>query len=58
MEHENLGVTGPMNGDIAKNIPLVENGFMYPTENPVLGLDLNEALLGKYAFKDLIQVIE
>jgi hypothetical protein len=23
MKHENLGVTGPMNGDIAKNIPLV-----------------------------------
>ncbi|MBN1188888.1 MAG: mandelate racemase/muconate lactonizing enzyme family protein [Dehalococcoidales bacterium] len=58
MEHENLGVTGPVTDDIAKNVPLVENGYMYPPEGPGLGLELNEELLAQYAYKDLIQVIE
>jgi L-alanine-DL-glutamate epimerase-like enolase superfamily enzyme len=58
MEHENLGVTGPMTDDIAKNPPRVENGYMYPPEGPGLGLELNEELLALYAYKDLIQVIE
>ncbi len=47
MEHENLGVNGPMTDDIAKNVPLVKNGFMYPPEGPGLGLELNEELLEK-----------
>ena len=58
MEHENLGVTGPMTDDIAKNPPKVENGYMYPPDGPGLGLELNEELLEEYSFKDLIQTIE
>ena len=57
MEHENLGVTGPMTDDIAKNVPKVENGYMWPPEGPGLGLELNEELLAKYAYKDMIQTI-
>jgi L-alanine-DL-glutamate epimerase-like enolase superfamily enzyme len=57
MEHENLGVTGPMTDDIAKNVPKVENGYMYPPEGPGLGLELNEELLDKCSFKDMIQTI-
>ena len=58
MEHENLGVTGPMTDDIAKNVPKVENGYMYPPDGPGLGLELNEELLDQYAHKDMIQIIE
>ncbi len=58
MEHENLGVTGPMTDDVAKNVPVVENGYMIPPEGPGLGLELNEAMLDRYAFKDLIVTIE
>jgi L-alanine-DL-glutamate epimerase-like enolase superfamily enzyme len=58
MEHENLGVTGPMTDDLAINVPVVENGFMIPPEGPGLGLELNEDLLEKYAFKNLVQIIE
>jgi L-alanine-DL-glutamate epimerase-like enolase superfamily enzyme len=57
MEHENLGVTGPVTGDIAKNVPKVENGYMYPPEGPGLGLELDEELLAKCAFKDMVQTI-
>ncbi len=57
MEHENLGVTGPVTDDIAKNPPRVENGYMYPPEGPGLGLELNEELLAQYAYKDMIQTI-
>jgi L-alanine-DL-glutamate epimerase-like enolase superfamily enzyme len=31
---------------------------MYPPEGPGLGLELNEELLEKYSFKNLIQIIE
>jgi len=58
MEHENLGVTGPVTGDIAKNVPKVENGYMYPPEGPGLGLELDEELLDKCSYKDMIQIIE
>ena len=58
MEHENLGVTGPVTGDIAKNVPVVENGYMYPPEGPGLGLELDEELLEKCTFKDMVQIIE
>jgi len=57
MEHENLGVTGPMTDDLAKNPPVVENGYMYPPEGPGLGLELNEELLSRYAYKDMVQII-
>ena len=46
-----------MTDDIAKNPPKVENGYMYPPEGPGLGLELNEELLEKYSFKDLIQTV-
>jgi L-alanine-DL-glutamate epimerase-like enolase superfamily enzyme len=58
MEHENLGVTGPMTDDLAINPPKVENGFMYPPTGPGLGLQLNEELLEKYSYKEMIHVIE
>ena len=58
MEHENLGVTGPMTDDIAKNVPIVKNGYMVPPEGPGLGLELNEEILDKSAYKDMIHIIE
>jgi L-alanine-DL-glutamate epimerase-like enolase superfamily enzyme len=57
MEHENLGVTGPVTDDIAKKVPLVENGYMWPPEGPGLGLELDEERLAEYSFKDLIITI-
>jgi L-alanine-DL-glutamate epimerase-like enolase superfamily enzyme len=57
MEHENLGVTGPVTYDIAKNVPKVENGYMWPPEGPGLGLELDEEHLAECAFKDLIVTI-
>jgi L-alanine-DL-glutamate epimerase-like enolase superfamily enzyme len=58
MEHENLGVAGPVTGDIARNVPKVENGYMYPPEGPGLGLELDEELLARCAFKDMVLTIE
>ena len=67
MEHENLGVIlihnaldnvkTPVTDDLAKNVPKVENGYMYPPEGPGLGLELNEELLDEWAFKDMIQTV-
>ena len=57
MEHKNPGVTGTVTDDIAKNVPKVENGYMWPPEDPGLGLELDEERLAQCAFKDQIVTI-
>jgi L-alanine-DL-glutamate epimerase-like enolase superfamily enzyme len=59
MVHENLGplhihdvfdtVTKPIKDDIALNVPRYENGYLYPTHGPGIGVDLNEAAIQKLA---------
>jgi L-alanine-DL-glutamate epimerase-like enolase superfamily enzyme len=38
-------VSEPIKNDIALNVPRYENGCMYPTEGPGLGIELNEKLI-------------
>jgi len=50
--HENLGplhvhdiydtVSQPIEDDLAVNVPRYENGFLYPTHGPGIGVELNE----------------
>ena len=57
MVHENLGplhihdvfdtVTSPIKDDIALKVPRYENGFLYPTHDPGIGVELNEAVIAK-----------
>jgi L-alanine-DL-glutamate epimerase-like enolase superfamily enzyme len=57
MVHENLGplhihdvfetVTKPIKNDVALNVPRYENGFLYPTTAPGIGVELNEAAIAK-----------
>jgi L-alanine-DL-glutamate epimerase-like enolase superfamily enzyme len=52
MVHENLGplhihdvyetVSKPIKNDVALNVPRYENGFLYPTTAPGIGVELNE----------------
>ncbi len=68
LEHENLGaIIGhnaldttktPVTDDLARTVPRVEKGRMYPPDGPGLGLELNEELLAKYAVKEMYTVIE
>ncbi len=51
-KHENLGplhihdvfntVDAPITDDIALNVPRYQGGYVYPTETPGLGVELNE----------------
>lgn len=53
--HENLGplhihdvfntVDEPITDDLAREVPRYEGGYLYPTDSPGLGVELNEALL-------------
>jgi L-alanine-DL-glutamate epimerase-like enolase superfamily enzyme len=53
--HENLGplhihncldtVSTPITNDIATRVPRYENGFLYATQGPGLGVELNEKIL-------------
>jgi L-alanine-DL-glutamate epimerase-like enolase superfamily enzyme len=55
MVHENLGplhihdvfetVSHKISNDVAKEVPRYENGFLYPTTAPGLGVELNEAAI-------------
>jgi len=55
--HENLGplhihdvfetVSKPIKDDVAINVPRYENGFLYPTTAPGIGVELNEAVVSK-----------
>ena len=55
--HENLGplhihdvfetVSKPIKDDVAVNVPRYENGFLYPTTGPGIGVELNEAVVEK-----------
>lgn len=57
MVHENIGplqihdvfetVTKPIKNDVALNVPRYENGFLYPTHEPGLGIELNEAAISR-----------
>jgi L-alanine-DL-glutamate epimerase-like enolase superfamily enzyme len=57
MVHENLGplhihdvyetVTKPIKNDVALNVPRYENGFLYPTTTPGIGVELNEPAIAK-----------
>lgn len=52
MVHENLGplhihdvyetVSKPIKNDVALKVPRYENGFLYPTHSPGIGVELNE----------------
>ena len=55
--HENLGplhihdvfetVTKPIKDDIALNVPRYENGFVYPTHEPGIGIELNQDAISR-----------
>jgi L-alanine-DL-glutamate epimerase-like enolase superfamily enzyme len=57
MVHENLGplhihdvyetVSKPIKNDIALEVPRYENGFLYPTTAPGIGVELNEPAIAK-----------
>lgn len=57
MVHENLGplhihdvyetVSKPITNDVALNVPRYENGFLYPTTAPGLGVELNEPAIAE-----------
>jgi len=57
MVHENLGplhihdvyetVSKPIKNDVALNVPRYENGFLYPTTAPGIGVELNEPAIAK-----------
>lgn len=55
--HENIGplhihdvfdtVSQPIKNDLAVNVPRYENGFLYPTHGPGIGIELNEDALSR-----------
>jgi len=57
MVHENLGplhihdvyetVSKPIKNDVALKVPRYENGFLYPTHSPGIGVELNEPAIAK-----------
>jgi L-alanine-DL-glutamate epimerase-like enolase superfamily enzyme len=57
MVHENLGplhihdvfetVSQPIKDDIALNVPRYQDGFLYPTHEPGIGVELNEAVVSQ-----------
>ena len=57
MVHENLGplhihdvfdtVSQPIKNDIALNVPRYEHGFLYPTHEPGIGIELNEPVISE-----------
>jgi len=57
MVHENLGplhihdvydtVSKPIKNDVALNVPRYENGFLYPTHSPGIGVELNEPAIAE-----------
>lgn len=57
MVHENLGplhihdvfdtVSTPIKNDVALNVPRYENGFLYPTHDPGIGIELNEPVISQ-----------
>jgi L-alanine-DL-glutamate epimerase-like enolase superfamily enzyme len=57
MVHENLGplhihdvfetVSKPIKNDVALNVPRYENGFLYPTTAPGIGVELNEKAIAQ-----------
>jgi len=57
MVHENLGplhihdvyetVSKPIKNDVALNVPRYENGFLYPTTAPGIGVELNEPAIAQ-----------
>ncbi len=57
MVHENLGplhihdvfetVSKPIKNDIALEVPRYENGFLYPTTTPGIGVELNEPAIAE-----------
>jgi len=57
MVHENLGplhihdvyetVSKPIKNDVALNVPRYENGFLYPTTTPGIGVELNEPAIAQ-----------
>jgi len=57
--HENLGplhihdiydtVSQPVVGDLAVEVPRYENGFLYPTHGPGIGVELNEEAVERLA---------
>jgi len=57
IEHENTGpltlhdcfdtVSKPITDDLAKKLPRIENGYLYPPDGPGLGMELNEEIVQK-----------
>jgi len=57
--HENLGplhvhdiydtVSQPVKDDLAVDVPRYENGFLYPTHGPGIGVELNENAVSRFA---------
>ena len=57
MVHENLGplhihdvydtVSKPIKNDVALKVPRYENGFLYPTHSPGIGVELNEPAIAQ-----------
>jgi L-alanine-DL-glutamate epimerase-like enolase superfamily enzyme len=65
--HENIGplhihdtfdsVSQPMTDDLATDVPRYENGYLYPTHGPGLGVTLNDEALRKFAIREKRVVI-
>jgi len=45
----------PVFYDMFPGLPEVRNGYMYPNENPGLGIDIDEELAAKYPCKDFVE---
>ena len=58
--HRNFGVQewyrpSELDYEIFPGLPVVENGYLYPNDQPGLGIDIDEALAAKYPPKDIIE---
>jgi L-alanine-DL-glutamate epimerase-like enolase superfamily enzyme len=46
-----------MTDDLATDVPRYENGYLYPTHGPGLGVTLNDEALRKFAIREKRVVI-
>ena len=58
--HPNFGVQewyqpSELDYAIFPGLPVVEDGYLYPNDEPGLGIDIDEALAAKYPCKDIVE---
>jgi mannonate dehydratase len=51
-----LPITWPLVYEMFPGTPEVRDGYMYPSDDPGLGIDINEALAAKYPCRDEVDI--